>query len=126
MCASERAGDEDGIAGVCSGAAKGVAGGGRADENDVGEDEVCGGLGGVAASEGSVVLLGKGTETGKEAFDPSLAGASAEQSGWEGEGEEGGNWRGSHGGEVAKAACEAAVTDGFSRVEVATEVAILE
>jgi hypothetical protein len=39
---SERAGNEDGIAGVCSGAAKGVTGGRGADQDDVGEDEVGG------------------------------------------------------------------------------------
>jgi hypothetical protein len=126
MGSSERAGNEDGIAGLCSGAAKGVPGGCRADEDDVGEDEVGGRLGGVAACERSFVLLGKGAETVKEAFDPSLASGGAENFGGECEGEEGGNRCGSHGGEVAQAAGEAAMADGGGGVKVATEVSVLE
>jgi hypothetical protein len=123
---AERAGDEEGVAGVCSGAAEGAAGGGGADEDDVGEDEAGGGLGGVAASEGYVVPLGEGAEASEEALDPLLATAGARHVGREGEREEGGDGGGPHGGEVAEAAGEAAMSDRGCGVEVAAEVAVFE
>ena len=53
---AERAGDVEGVAGLCAGAAEGSARWSGAEEDDVGEDEVGGGLGGVAAGEGDVVV----------------------------------------------------------------------
>ena len=108
---TERAGDVEGVAGVCSGAAQGAARWSGADEDDVGEDEVGGGLGGIATGEGGVVLRGEGAETVEETFDPSLAGAGANQFRWEREREEGGDGGGSHGGEIAEATGEAAMAD---------------
>jgi len=101
---AQRAGDIEGVAGLCSGAAQGATEGRGADEDDVGEDQAGGGLGGVAASERRIVLLGQSAETVEETFDPSLTAADVRHVGREREREEGGNRRSAHGGEIAEAA----------------------
>ncbi len=59
---SQLAGYVDEVARSCSGAADGGAGGSGAEEDDVGEDVVGGGLGGVASGEGYFDFLGEGLE----------------------------------------------------------------
>jgi hypothetical protein len=123
---SESARDVEDVSGMRSGAAEGAPGGGGADEDDVGEDEVGGGLGGVATGEDGFVLKGEGAETGEEAFDPATTALRPEHRGGEGEREEGGEGNGSHGSEVAQATGEAAMADGGGWVEVAAKVAVFE
>jgi hypothetical protein len=109
---AQRAGDVEDVAGACSGAAERTAGGCGADEDNVGEDEVGGGLRGIAAGERRIVLASEGAEAGEEAFDPVLPTGGSKHLGGEREREEGGEGRGSHGGKVTESSGEAAMPDG--------------
>ena len=120
---SEGSGDVEEVAGAGSGAAEGSAGGSGAEEDDVGEDVVCRGLRGVSSSERDVVRGGKCEEAVEEAIEPARI---ARYGFWHGEGEEGREWLGSHGGKVAEASGEGPMADGGGSVPDATEVAVFE
>jgi hypothetical protein len=88
--AAERAGDIEGIAGLGVGASERAASWSGAEEDDVGEDEIGRGLGGVTAGEGSVVVLCECAETMEESVNPALTIAGSEKGAGERKGEEGG------------------------------------
>lgn len=123
---AERAGDIESITGLRTGASQREAVRSGANENDIGEDEVCWRFGGVATGERYIVLLRESTESAKKSFDPALTVTGAEKMSGKSEGEEGGYRGSSHGGEIAEAAGEAAMADGCRRMEVAAEVAVLQ
>ncbi len=117
---AEDAGDVEEVAGLRGGAeARGVA---RklAEGDDVGGDRA-GRLRGVASGEGDAMLAGEGEETFEESVEPGAGQARGER-----EGEEDSERLGAHGGEIAEAAGEAAMSGGLRRVPVAAEVDALE
>ena len=125
---AEGAGDVDQIADLGSGTEKSTVARELADGDDVGCDGTAvaafgdgGRLGGVASGKRDAVLAGQGEEAVEEAREP--CGGQARR---DGEREEDGEGVCSHGGEVAEAAGEAAMADGFRRVPVATEVDALQ
>ncbi len=84
------------------------------------------GLAGVAARQGHGVFCGEGVEAGEEASEPFAVSGSCEDLGRKRKREKGGERRGAHGGEVAEAASEDAMADGFGRMEAAERVATFE
>ena len=117
---AEGSGDVEEVAGAGSGAEDGFAFGDAAEDDDVGEDAV-GRLGGVASGEGDGVLLRQLQQSGDEVVNPALR-----EVGGNGEGEECGVGRASHGGDVAESAGEAAVADGVGGMPFAAEVDAFE
>lgn len=122
---AESVGDVEEVAGARRGAkARGVPGK-LAEGDDVGEDfcVVAGarGLRGVAAGERDAMLAGEGEESLEKPIKPGAREARGKR-----EGQEDGERLGAHGGEIAEAAGETAVSYGLRRVPVAAEVDALE
>jgi hypothetical protein len=65
------------VAGMCAGTAERTAPGCRADEDDIREDEVSRGLGGISTRKRCVVLLSQRAEACKEVLNPSLSAPGA-------------------------------------------------
>jgi hypothetical protein len=89
VSAAEGAGDVEAVPGMGSGTTKRAATGSGADENDVGQDEIGGGFGGIAPGERGAVLSGERAKSGEEAVDPTLAFSCMEEIGRERKGEKG-------------------------------------
>ena len=110
-CATQRAGDVERVAGAGRAAAQGATGGGRADEDNVCEDQIAGGFGGVAARQRDTVKVGESAQAGEEAIDPEASGAGGEHLAGQREREEDRQRTRSHCGQIAQSAGESAVAD---------------
>jgi hypothetical protein len=79
VSAPQCTGDIERVSGMCSGATKGAAQGSRTDEEDIGEDQILRGFGGIASGQGDVVVTGQRSHSIEEFGDPVSAADGLEQ-----------------------------------------------
>ena len=119
---AKSAGNVEKVAGAGAGAEQGSAARHGTDQNNVGDGE--GGFCQVAACQGRTVGCSQGQKAVEEAVHPGgLATVGDGERSRQSQREKGGYGTRSHGGQVAEAACQGAMADGFRGVPVEAKVA---